>query len=152
MENPNCKKRGERFKQFRNSKLNMTQKELSETLDISQSVFSEIEKNGRVPSPEIIEYCAEKGLNIHWYYTGEGPMIYKPEFNSVVNAKKEYKAIKKRIEFEMSDHPLDAFLTSMDKLKEIRLKMIRNTSISNDEIEKLMGSISKNIKAKSLIL
>lgn len=40
---------------------------------ISQSVISAIE-NGRVPSPEIMEYCAEKGLNIHWYYTGNGKM------------------------------------------------------------------------------
>ncbi len=67
----------ERIKKIRLKK-NLTQKQMADQLEISQSVYSSYENRGSMPPLNILEKLTDLyNIDIHWLITGEGEMENK---------------------------------------------------------------------------
>lgn len=64
---------GERLKQIRNA-IGISQTQLAKELGLAQSTYAKYELGGSIPE-SVMCYLAEKGFNLHWLVTGQGPMF-----------------------------------------------------------------------------
>ncbi|MDY4611482.1 MAG: S24 family peptidase [Sphaerochaetaceae bacterium] len=64
---------GERLKQIRNA-IGISQTQIAKELGLAQSTYAKYELGGAIPE-SVMCYLAEKGFNIHWLVTGDGPMF-----------------------------------------------------------------------------
>lgn len=73
---------GTRLKQFRNN-LDLSQRDLSKRLDISQTYYSMLER-GKLPlSPLIMRIIFEHfNISLDWLITGEGDIFYRGKNNN----------------------------------------------------------------------
>jgi transcriptional regulator with XRE-family HTH domain len=63
----------ERFREVR-AKTNLSQKDFAESVGVSQSVVSDIERGAREPSRQILAVLAEKyAVDLNWLLLGIGP-------------------------------------------------------------------------------
>jgi transcriptional regulator with XRE-family HTH domain len=72
---------GKRLKQAR-QKLDFNQSEMSNHLNISQSAYSKLEKDGSQPSADTFEMIAKLGINTNWLLTGQGNMTISNNLES----------------------------------------------------------------------
>ena len=152
------KGRGLRHKLFRKEVLGKTQVELEGWLeergiDKSQSSISAYDQGSAISKDMLIAY-AEAGMNIHWYFTGEGPMLYDrlQPVDQVKESSTNYQSISGNIKFRFSTEPLAEFLKAMQGYKEDYISIINSSTLSKDEQQDLLDRIREGIKEKFTLI
>jgi len=138
------KGRGQRLKRFRTERLGIDQSDIGEVVNASNSKISMIEQ-GQMPPQEIIDFYVEAGINLHWAFTGDGPMEYK-DLGLVQEDPVGYDSIRGSIATLTSDRPIDRFFNDMDMYRTKLLPKIYGTSaLSEDETVALLAQLTDKI-------
>lgn len=74
----------ERFRKLRLA-LNMTNKEISEKLNVSEDTINVWIKYGRIPQDKKILICERFNVSLHWLYNGEGEMFNPKTLDGIRN-------------------------------------------------------------------
>ena len=87
---------GERLRMVRES-LNMTQKDFAESLNMSNSYYSQVENGNGAPGYDIlVQLVMRYNVSLDYVFTGEGSMFFRPDRSDLYNG--EYLGEIKEIE------------------------------------------------------